>query len=123
MKKTKYLIWKNPACDGINPKWRKITGEEFYALVRLPESKGRYFIKLHSILDDGSDGAIVIEATKADYVQWRKDKDHSCYIRKQSQASGIKAVSYHAFENDEGKVSFASLSVRSTCREDMSWIL
>jgi len=54
--------------------------------VRSPEGKGRFFIKLDS--DGEDDGRIVMEATKAEYVQWRKEKDHSDYIREQEQKSG-----------------------------------
>ena len=98
--KTKYLIWKKPSCDGINPQWQDITGEEFYSLVSSPEAKGRYFVKLQSINEDGSDGIIVMEATKEEYVTWRKEKDHSDYI--QEHCGGYAQVSYHALESEDG---------------------
>ena len=100
--KTTYLIWKNPSCNGVNPDWQEITGQEFYALVRSSEGKNRYFIKLESEVDDGSDGKIILETTKTEYVNWRKDKDHSDYIREHQQKIGYQIVSYHAFETDDG---------------------
>jgi hypothetical protein len=79
--KTTYLIWKDPSCNGIDPDWQEITGKEFLALVRSAESKNRHFIKLQSTEDDGADGAIVIEATKIDYMDWKREKNHAHYVQ------------------------------------------
>lgn len=73
--KTIYLIWKDLSCGGVNPDWQEITGQEFYALVDSVEAKERYFIKLPSSHANGSDGAIVMEATKSDYLNWKSEKN------------------------------------------------
>jgi RNA polymerase sigma factor (sigma-70 family) len=94
--KTTYLVWKDPACNGVNPEWLEITGQEFYILPK----QGRYFIKLASTEPDGSDGAIVMESTKAVYVAWRKEKRHSEYLRDSNP--GYTQISYHAIESEDG---------------------
>ncbi|MDR1754634.1 MAG: hypothetical protein LBR74_07000 [Eubacterium sp.] len=83
------------------PEWTELTGKEFLALVRSPEMKSRYFIKLDSACE--SDSRIVMEATENEYRKWRKEKDHSDYIRENNKAIGYKTVSYHAFSKDEGE--------------------
>lgn len=98
---TTYLVWKKPPCNGVNPHWLEITGQEFYTLVRSPEGRNRYFIKLGSEIEDGSDDKIIIETTKAEYVKWRKEKDHSDYICEYQQKIGYEVVSYHSFATDD----------------------
>ena len=98
--KTTYLAWKNPSCNGINPDWQEITGREFYTLVNSPNGKDRCFIKLESVSKD--DGVIFMEATKSEYRKWRKEKDHSDYIREGNQDKGYQTISYHAFEMEDG---------------------
>ena len=96
--KTTYWVWKDPTCGGINPDWQEISGQEFLALVRA--KTGRRFIRLDSSEPDGSDGAIVMEATEAAYKDWRKEKRHKQYLR--DSDPGYKVVSYHAMETEDG---------------------
>jgi DNA-directed RNA polymerase specialized sigma subunit len=107
--KTIYFIWKDPSCNGINPKWEKITGQKFYFLVRSPEGKGRFFIKLDGTDKNGDDRRIVIEATKNEYVKWRKEKDHSDYVQEQQQNSGFQFVSYQYLDSEDALLNEASL--------------
>jgi hypothetical protein len=100
--KTTYLVWKDRDCNGVNPDWQEITGQEFYALVNAPENKGRRFIKLYSAIEDGSDGDIVMESTKEEYRKWRKEKDHSDWVREGQEEIGYQVVSYHAMETEDG---------------------
>jgi len=97
--KTTYLIWKDPSCGGVNPDWKKISGKEFLALVRSPEGKGRFFIKLPSTENDGSDGTVVMEATEATYQNWKREKNRTDYLRLLGKA--ITVVSYHAMKSDD----------------------
>jgi hypothetical protein len=107
--KTIYFIWKDPSCNGINPEWEKITGQRFYFLVRSPEGNGRFFIKLNSTDKNGDDRRIVIEATKNEYVKWRKEKDHSDYIQEQQKNSGFQFVSYQYLDSEDALPNEASL--------------
>ncbi len=100
--KTTYLVWVNPPRDGVNPDWKEITGKEFFALTRSPEAAVRYFIKLESTDEDGDDGRIVMESTKAEYREWRKEKDHSDYIRKNGDEKGYQTFSYHDYTTSDG---------------------
>lgn len=98
--KTTYLVWKDPSTGGINPDWQQLTGQEFLALVRSPENKGRHFVKLYGTGDDGSDGNIVMEATEAEYRKWRIEKRHKQYLRDINP--GYTEISYHAMETEDG---------------------
>lgn len=69
-----YYIKKDPAVDDPSIEWIAINGKEFYELITSPAGKGRYFIDM----DD-----FMIEASEADYKDWRRDKDHSDYLREQ----------------------------------------
>ncbi|MDR1631150.1 MAG: hypothetical protein LBS36_13210 [Oscillospiraceae bacterium] len=95
-----YLIRKGPAdSDGI-PAWVQLSGRAFYAFLQTPEAKGRHFIKLPELPEDSGDNTIVIEASKSEYVKWRREKDRGDYLRE--RADGISVVSYHALETDDG---------------------
>jgi DNA-directed RNA polymerase specialized sigma subunit len=100
--KTTYLVWKDPACGGINPEWQEISGKAFYALVSTDEGRKRRFVRLFSTEPDGSDGEIVMEATAEEYRRWRKEKDHGDWVREGQDAVGYKVVSYHAMETGDG---------------------
>lgn len=95
--KTTYFVWENPACNGINPNWKELSGQEFLALVRSAEAAGRYFVKLENA-QDGT--ATIIEATKTSYLAWRKEKRRREYL--ETCAKGKHIVSYHALKLDGG---------------------
>ena len=97
---TTYLVWKDQACNGVNTDWKELTGREFYDLVNSLQNKMRRFIKLESTDLDGADGAIVMETTKAAYTTWKREKNHTDYLR--NVARGTSMVSYHALENEDG---------------------
>ena len=92
--KTIYLIWKDPACNGISPDWQKITGKEFLALMRSPKGKGRHFIRLQSHDHEIGDAQIVMETTKTAYSDWKREKNHADYLQKHSV--DWRVISYHA---------------------------
>ena len=98
--KTIYLVWKNPACNGVNPEWKQLSGKEFFTLVRSLEGKNRYFVKLPNPDHETKDFQIVIEATKAAYQDWKKEKNHVDYLQKHS--AGWQVISYHAIANPNG---------------------
>jgi len=98
--KTTYLVWKDPFCNGVNPDWQEIRGQEFLALVRSPEHKGRRFIRLSGAGGGSGDGDIVMEATKEQYEAWKKEKNHADYLRRCNR--GFSIVSYHALESNDG---------------------
>jgi len=102
--KTIYLVWKDPACNGVSPDWMQLTGKEFLELVRSAKGKNRHFIKLHNPDYEANDCQIVIEATKAAYADWKKEKNHADYLKKHN--TGWRVISYHAMVKPDkaGKV-------------------
>lgn len=99
MKKV-YLVWKDRNCNGVNPEWQELNGQEFYTFIKQPENKRRLFIKFHG--ENEQDCDIMIESTEKAYVSWRKEKDHHDWIREGQAAIGYQVVSYHAMETDDG---------------------
>lgn len=68
-----FFIWKDPACNGINPEWIQLSGREYYRFVKDPANQQRRFIVLG---DDGDmeAGTIVLEATPEEHRIWRNEK-------------------------------------------------
>ena len=66
----RYLIWKDGTFKGTEDKfWTELSGKEFYALVKSPAGKGRYFI--HSFdWEDPEAGDWYFEATKESFDKW-----------------------------------------------------
>lgn len=60
-----YYIKKDPSATGSDIEWAAINGKEFYKLITSPAGKGRYFIDMDEF---------IIESTKAEYKDWRKEK-------------------------------------------------
>ena len=116
--KTTYLIWKHPKCNGVSPHWLEITGQEFFALMKSPESTGRYFIRLNSTDLNGEDGAFVLEATHEQYIAWKKEHNHTDYL--QRIASGVVEISYHALF-DVGEVD-EMLLIDTSCDIEEAYI-
>ncbi len=69
-----YYIKKAPSAIGSDIEWTAINGKDFYQLLTSPAGKGRYFIDMDEFM---------IEATEAEYKDWRKEKDHSDYLQEQ----------------------------------------
>ena len=69
-----YYIKKDPSASGADIEWIAINGKDFYQLITSPAGKGRYFIDM----DD-----FMIEANETEYAEWRKEKNHSDYLRSQ----------------------------------------
>ena len=77
----KYYVWKDPACGGVNIEWVELTGKEFYAMIILPENKNRRFVRIGNEICHDAD-VIVLEATEAEYIAWRKEQDAHRYLHK-----------------------------------------
>ncbi|MCI8809768.1 MAG: hypothetical protein HFF84_06480 [Oscillibacter sp.] len=79
-----YYIKKAPSALGPDIEWISVNGKEFYQLITSSAGKGRYFIDM----DD-----FMIEASEADYKDWRKEKDHSDYLREQEMNLQMRSLS------------------------------
>lgn len=86
-----FFIWKDPACDGIDPQWIEISGIEFYRLIKAPENKDRHFVTLGNDGDDEA-GIIVVEATAENFKAWRSDARAALRRRKINATADITIV-------------------------------
>ena len=73
--------------------WIAINGKEFYQLITSPAGKGRYFIDMDEFM---------IESTEAEYKDWRREKDHSDYLRKQEETVQLLSLCGGQFDEDGG---------------------
>lgn len=73
-----YFVKQDPSAPESCIVWLKMNGQEFYRFITSPGGRGRYFVDM----DD-----IVIEASKEQYEDWRREKDHSDYLREQEEGS------------------------------------
>lgn len=76
--KKRYLVWKDPACNGRDIEWVEISGEQFVEMMKLPENRKRRFIHLSGDPCGGAD-TLLIEATEEQYREWRKEYDAAYY--------------------------------------------
>lgn len=72
----KFYVKSNPNAHKEDIEWIEMTGREFYKFIKSPENKGRYFIDFEDYMMEGS---------KSDYIKWRKEKDHTDYLREQEE--------------------------------------
>lgn len=86
-----YFIKRDLDVENGDNTWTVLTFEEFQCFLKSPESVGRYFIDM----DD-----IVIEASEEQYVEWRREKNHSDYLR--SLEKGHEPLSLYAIAGTDG---------------------
>lgn len=95
----KYYAWKNADCNGNNPEWIEMNGNEFYEFKRKPENKKRLFVELGK--DEGLDDVLVLESTKTEYDKWNNQHNKSVNQRKAKTERGLIEVSlYSETQND-----------------------
>lgn len=70
----KFYVKRNPHARPEKVEWIEMTGREFYKFIMAPENKSRCFIDFEDYM---------IEATRIEYAKWRKEKDHTDYLREQ----------------------------------------
>ena len=86
MAKTVYYI-KVRMADG-EEEYKQITGKDFYSLVSTEEGKKRCFVKLPG--DENADvPTVVIETTKEQYREWRREYDAERYKNHNQQYSEV----------------------------------
>ena len=92
MSKT-YWVWKDPEKARMQGEieWLQMNKQQFNEFLQLPEALNRFFI-------DFTD--YKIEASEAEFVRWRSEKNHTRYIQKQSKR--YTTFSYHGLEENGG---------------------
>lgn len=108
-----FFIWKNPNCNGINPKWLEITGEEFYKLTSDKNNDNRYFVRDYINPEKQELGYFTFEVTKDDFNKWdaaRKKKERSSDVlvanSKKAKLSLRDDIDESQFSNIPTVVSF-----------------
>lgn len=87
----KYYIWNNPSCGGVNITWKEVTGKEFFALMKLPENRGRRFVRLGNDVCQDAD-IITLEATEEDYAKWRQEQNATDYLARQKMGKSTTSL-------------------------------
>ena len=95
----KFYIWKDPSCNGANIEWLEITGNEFYAMLKRAENEGRCFIRLGDDIATEAD-VIFIEATREQYLDWRKEQNAKNYLRQQQVGAVTLSLDIEPQESD-----------------------
>ena len=116
---TIYLVKKNAHSRKNNTEWIELSAKEFFDFLKTDSAKNRYFIRLQ---DDypGNANPIVIEASRSDYLKWKKEHDHQRYLDKQRAA--VKTISLEAmtdadYENEPSLISRHGLPEKEVIRE------
>ena len=76
--KKRYLVWKDPACNGRDVEWIEVSGKQFVEMMKLPENKKRRFLRL-SEEPCGEADTLMIEANEEQYREWKKECDAAYY--------------------------------------------
>ena len=106
----KFLVWKDKNCNGVNPEWLFLTGDEFYEFIQKEENKDRHFIKMPPI-DKGED-EIIIEATKETYDKSEKERKRANYVIQEMMK--FETVSVYTFADEDN----ASLYDKTAANEE-----
>lgn len=103
----KYYAWKNADCNGNNPEWVEMTGNEFYEFKRKPENRKRLFIELYSY--DINDDVVVIEVTKEKFNEWNKENMRHIRNENEKEKWNISILSLDC-EQDGGCTLYDEIS-------------
>lgn len=87
----KYYIWEDPACGGVNITWEEVTGKEFYAMMKLPENRGRKFVRLGNDVCPDAD-IITLEATEENHADWRRKQNAADYLARQEKGKSTTSL-------------------------------
>lgn len=113
----RYFAWKDAGCNGIDPEWIEISGEEFALLKK--ENPQRRFIPSYNE-DDPEDGdCFLYEATKKAFRDW--NREHMRYVRHNALLyKKYKVVNLDDLvdENDEEGLTWADI-IPDTSEEDV----
>lgn len=107
----KYLLWKDPNCNGVNPEWISMNGKEFYNFIKRPENKTRHFMVLDNRICENAD-IITMECTLEDYRKWRVQKNHERYLDRFN--AGITFVSTSSYIDEKNEITYDEILADET---------
>lgn len=102
----KYLVWKDPDCNGQNIEWIELKKDEFLGLVNQSKDADRFFIRLSG---QSADDIVYIETTEDAYRVWKAEKNNEYYLAKQKRKSGFELWSLDTTYVDSGRETFADI--------------
>lgn len=76
----RFFIWKDTNCNGTNPEWIELSGDEFFKFITKPENSHRRFIKEYIDEDNIELGYYKFEVNEENFRKWetsRKQKQRS----------------------------------------------
>ena len=88
-----YWVKKDPNLDS-EDNWIKMNKAEFTRFMKSDAGKGRSFAQLDAC--DEKDNILIVECSRAQAIQCRKEKDHHDHLEKNRVESKIKTYSYNA---------------------------
>lgn len=91
--KKRYIIWKDPACNGRDVEWVEIDRKQFIEMMELPENRNRYFLRLTGE-PYGEAETLLIEATEEQYREWKKEYDAARYRSERDKGFLVLSLDY-----------------------------
>ena len=88
-----YWVKKDPNLDS-EDNWIKMNKAEFTKFMKSAAGKGRSFAQLDAC--DEKDNILIVECSRAQAIQCRKEKDYHDHLEKNRVESKIKTYSYSA---------------------------
>lgn len=80
MANTIYLVKRDPKCKKDKVEWIQMSKRRFTRFIKSDAGKGRYFIHLTDDIDYECD-EIYIEATREEYLDWKRHYNAHCYLK------------------------------------------
>ena len=75
-----FFIWKDAKCNGKNPVWIELSGDDFFKFIQQPENSQRKFVKEYFDEDNKALGFYKFEVTEEKFRKWdarRKKRERS----------------------------------------------
>ena len=75
-----FFIWKDAKCNGKNPVWIELSGDDFFKFIQQPENSQRKFVKEYFDEDNKALGFYKFEVTEENFRKWdarRKKNERS----------------------------------------------
>ncbi len=129
--KKRYIIWKDPACNGRDVEWMEIDGRQFAEMMKRPENRHRRFLRLTGE-PHGEADTLFIEATEEQYRAWkneyeaaryRSDRDKGITVLSLDQPLSVKdGMALHDLIPDEHE-SVEEMALKSALTSQvLSWV-
>lgn len=111
MANTIYLVKRDPNCEKDKVEWIHMSKRRFTRFIKSDAGKGRFFIHLTDDIDYECD-EIYIEATRDEYLDWKRTYNGHCYLKGiESETTILSADAPADGSEDPLRESFADESI------------